>query len=203
MPETPRIEAAAERSPLLREALRTAHSAHAGQIRNGSGGMAYVEHPRGVAEMLAEEGFEDEILAAALLHDVVEDSELGVEDLRGSFGDRIAGIVGALSDDESIEDYRVRKVEHRERVAAAGREALAIYAADKLSNVRTLRGALAAQGEESVAREFKVPLDVKLEVWEADLELLREKAPDLPFVGPLEEELRALQAERQAPAPRS
>lgn len=203
MPDAPRIEAAAERSQLVREALQTAHSAHAGQVRNGSRGMAYVDHPRGVAEMLAEEGFDEEVLAAALLHDVVEDSDTSVEDLREPFGERVSGIVGALTDDESIESYGERKVEHRERVAAAGPEALAIYAADKLSNVRTLREALAAQGEEAVASEFKVPLDVKVAVWEADLALLREKAPGLPFLGPLEGELRALRAERGAPAPRS
>ena len=202
MPDTPRIEAAAERSQLVREALQTAHSAHAGQVRNGSGGMAYVEHPRGVAEMLATEELDEQVLAAALLHDVVEDSELTIEDVREAFGDRVAGIVGALTDDESIESYRERKVEHRERVAAAGPEALAIYAADKLSNVRTLREALAAQGEKEVAREFKVPLELKLEVWEADLALLGEKAPELPFLGPLASELSSLRAELGAPAPR-
>ncbi|HEX2392975.1 MAG TPA: HD domain-containing protein [Solirubrobacterales bacterium] len=201
MPDTPRIEAAAQRSPMVRQALRTAHAAHAGQIRNGSGGMPYVEHPRGVAEMLCAEGFGEEVVAAGLLHDVVEDSELTVEDLRRDFGDRVSGLVGALSDDESIEPYRERKVEHRERVAAAGREALAIYAADKLFNVRSLRGALAGEDTEQVAGEFKVSLEVKLDVWEADLALLREKAADLPFVGPLREELSALRAELGAPAP--
>lgn len=202
MPATPRVEAAAARSTLVREALQTARSAHEGQVRNGSGGMPYIEHPRAVAEMLAEQGFDDEVLAAALLHDVVEDSEATVEDLRAGFGDRVAGIVGALSDDESIDSYRERKVEHRERVAAAGPEALAIYAADKLTNVRTLREALATQGEESVAREFRVSLDLKLEVWEADLALLRENAPELPFLDPLEGELTALRDERAAAAPR-
>lgn len=202
MPATPRIEAAARHSQLVREALQTAHSAHAGQIRTGSGGMAYVEHPRGVAEMLAAAGYEDEVLAAALLHDVVEGSGTTIEDLRGPFGGRVAGIVGALTDDESIESYRQRKAEHRERVGAAGPEALAIYAADKLSNARTLRGALASRAEDEVAREFTVPLELKLEVWEADLALLREKAPALPFLDPLADELTALRDERGAPTPR-
>ncbi len=200
MPVTPRIDAATERSPLLREAMRAARTAHAGQVRNGSGGMPYIEHPRAVAEMLATAGFGEEVLAAALLHDVVEDSELSVEDVREGFGDRIAGLVGALSDDESIESYRQRKAEHRERVAAAGTDGLAIYAADKLTNVRTLRRTLATQGEDEVAGELKVPLDLKVEIWEADLRLLREKAPDLPFLDPLAEEIAALRDERAASA---
>jgi (p)ppGpp synthase/HD superfamily hydrolase len=201
MPPTPRIEAAAKRSPLVREALAVATAAHAGQIRNGSGGMPYIEHPVAVADLLDAHGFGDEVLAAALLHDVVEDSETTVEELRERFGDPVAGWVGALSDDESIADYRERKREHRTRVAAADGDALAIYGADKLTNVRTLRGAYARQGEE-VADEFKVTLDLKLEVWEADHDLLREQAPELPFLDELEAELSRLAADRAAAGPR-
>jgi (p)ppGpp synthase/HD superfamily hydrolase len=198
---SPRIDAAAARSPLVRAALERARADHAGQTRNGSGGMPYVEHPISVAAMLDEQGHRDEVLAAALLHDVVEDSETSVEELRELFGGEVAGMVGALTDDESIDSYRQRKAEHRERVAAAGPEALAIYAADKLTNVRALRRAYAAEGE-AVQDEFKVPIDLKAEVWEADLELLREKAPELPFLDPLEEELRGFRSQREAAAPR-
>lgn len=200
MPATPRIEAAAQRSPLVRDALETAHRAHAGQVRNGSGGMAYVEHPRSVAELLAEQDLSDEALAAALLHDVVEDSELTVEELRGPFGATVAGLVDVLSDDESIEPYRERKREHRERVRAAGGDALTIYGADKLNNLTSLRRAHAAQGRE-VEREFNVPLDLKLDVWAEDLEMLREEAADLPFLDRLEAELSGLRDERAALSP--
>jgi (p)ppGpp synthase/HD superfamily hydrolase len=200
MPATPRIEAAAQRSPQVREALETAHRAHAGQIRNGSGGMAYVDHPRAVAELLAEQGFGDETLAAALLHDVVEDSEMTVDDLQSRFGPPIAEIVAALSDDESIEPYRDRKAEHRDRVRAAGGDALAIYGADKLNNLTNLHRAHAAEGS-AVEREFSVPLDLKLDVWAEDLEMLRREAPQLPFLDELELELNGLRDERPAPAP--
>ena len=65
-------------------------------------------------------------------------------------------------------------------MAAADGEALAIYGADKLTNVdhpaRRLREPKATRSRE----EFKVPLELKLEIWEADLALLREKAPELP-----------------------
>jgi (p)ppGpp synthase/HD superfamily hydrolase len=201
MPPTPRIEAAAGRSQLVRDALEKATRAHAGQIRNGSGGMPYIEHPIAVADLLDRHQYGDEVLAAALLHDVVEDSETTVEELRERFGDRVAGMVGVLSDDESIDDYRERKREHRGRVAAAEGEALAIYGADKLTNVRTLRRALAEQGG-SAAAEFKVPLALKTEVWEADFELLRREAPRLPFLDELEAELSLLAADPAAAAPR-
>jgi (p)ppGpp synthase/HD superfamily hydrolase len=195
-----RIEAAAERSPLVRAALERERADHAGQVRNGSGGMPYAEHPIAVAAMLDEQGHRDEVLAAALLHDVVEDSGTTLDDLRELFGEEVAGIVGALTDDESIESYRERKAEHRERVGVAGAEALAIYAADKLTNTRTLRGTYEAEGD-AVRDEFKAPLELKTEIWEADLELLREKAPELPFLDDLEAELSRLRACLEAPAP--
>ncbi|MGN6815833.1 MAG: HD domain-containing protein [Solirubrobacterales bacterium] len=196
-----RIEAAAGRSPLVRAALERARSDHEGQVRNGSGGMPYVEHPVRVAALLDEHGYGEEALAAALLHDVVEDSETTLGDLRELFGDPVAGMVGALTDDESIDSYQARKAEHRERLAAAGEEAMAIYAADKLTNTTTLRAAYEREND-SVRDEFKVPLEEKAEIWEADLELLREKAPELPFLDELARELSAFRACLEAPARR-
>lgn len=196
-----RIEAIAERSPLVRSALEQARADHAGQVRNGSGGMPYVEHPMSVAALLDEHGYGDgKVLAAALLHDVVEDSETTLDELREKFGGEVAGLVGAMTDEESFDDYRERKAEHRERLAAAPGEALAIYGADKLTNSTTLRAAYASEGD-AVREEFKVPLELKLEIWELDLALLREKAPELPFLDELEEELSRLRACLEAPAP--
>jgi (p)ppGpp synthase/HD superfamily hydrolase len=196
---TERIEAAAERSPLVRSALEEARSDHAGQVRNGSGGMPYVEHPMTVAARLEEQGYRDEVLAAALLHDVIEDSDATLDGLREKFGEEVAGLVGALTDDESIDSYRERKAEHRERVAAAAGEALAIYGADKLTNVVTLRAAYEDEGD-AIRDEFRVPVELKTEIWEADLALLREKAPELPFLDDLEVELSRLRARLEAPA---
>jgi (p)ppGpp synthase/HD superfamily hydrolase len=198
---TTRIEAAAERSPLVGDALEVARTAHAGQVRNGSGGRPYIEHPLTVGEQLAAEGCSDVVLAAALLHDVVEESEIGVEQIRERFGDRVADLVAALTDAEEIESYARRKDLHRADVEAAGREALVIYAADKLANIRALRRVYAEQGE-AVGDELKAPLDVKMDVWEADVRMLRSAYPDLPFLGELEEELSRLRADRAAAAPR-
>ncbi len=196
-----RIEAVAERSPLVHAALEQARSDHEGQIRNGSGGMPYVEHPIRVTALLDEHGYGEEVLAAALLHDVVEDSETTLDELREKFGGTVAGLVGAMTDDESIDDYRERKAEHRERLAAAPTEAMAIYGADKLTNVSTLAAAYAEEGE-AVRDEFRVPIELKLQIWEEDLRLLREKAPEVPFLDRLEEELSSFRASLGAPAPR-
>ncbi|MFN8216380.1 MAG: HD domain-containing protein [Solirubrobacterales bacterium] len=201
-PDSPALKAALDRSALVTDALACAREAHAGQVRNGSGGMPYVEHPMMVAALLAEHGYGEEVVAAALLHDVVEDSETTVGELRERFGEPVAGLVAALSDDESIEDYRERKEEHRARVRRADGDALAIYGADKLTNVETLRAAFARESA-AVAEEFKVPLELKLEVWRGDLEMLRRESPELPWLPRLAEAVSLLSADLAAAGPRA
>jgi (p)ppGpp synthase/HD superfamily hydrolase len=199
--DTAAIDAAAARSELIARALAKATAAHAGQIRNGSGGLPYIEHPRMVAATLAANGYDDTTLAAALLHDTVEDSAITVEELRAEFGDAVAELVAALSDDESIESYRERKDEHRRRVAAVDGDALAIYAADKLTNITTLHRAIDAEGMR-VADEYDMPLTLKLEVWEADAAMLRHEAPELPLLDPLGAAINRLGADLRAADPR-
>ncbi len=192
------IEAAAAESELIGKALEMAAAAHAGQTRRGSGGMAYIHHPVAVAELLAANGFDEQAVAAALLHDVVEDSEASVEDVEAGFGPPVARLVAALTEDESIEPFERRKDAHRSHVEEVGGDALAIYAADKLSNIRVLRRSLASEGE-AAGEEFEVPLDVKEETWTADLEMLRRAAPGLPFVEDLATELAKLREARSQP----
>jgi (p)ppGpp synthase/HD superfamily hydrolase len=201
MSTAPGIDAAVTRSDLLGNALDMARRAHRGQIRNASGGRPYIDHPIAVAERLSERGYSDEVLAAALLHDVVEDSELEVEDVRQAAGDRVAEIVEAMTDDDGVEPYVQRKREHREEVETAGPEALAVYAADKLTNLSMLRDAYAADGEE-IAGELKVPLDEKVTVWNEDLEMLGRKSEGDPALADLADEfagqLRSLARDRSA-----
>ena len=199
--DTAPIDAAAARSELITRALAKATEAHAGQTRNGSGGLPYIEHPRMVAATLAARDYDDATLAAALLHDVVEDTDTTVEELRAEFGDEVADLVAALSDDESIESYRDRKDEHRRRVAEVDGDALAIYAADKLTNMTTLHAAIEGEGMR-VADEYKVPLTLKLEVWEADAEMLAATEPGLPLLDPLGEAITRLAADLKAATPR-
>ena len=199
--DTAPIDAAAANSEVISQALAKATEAHAGQIRNGSGGLPYIEHPRMVAATLAVRDYDEETLAAALLHDVVEDSDTTVEDLRGEFGDTIADLVAALSDDESIESYRERKDEHRGRVAHFDGDALAVYAADKLANMTTLHATIQAEGMR-VADEYDVPIELKLEVWEADAAMLRHEAPELPLLDPLDAVINRLGADLRAAASR-
>jgi (p)ppGpp synthase/HD superfamily hydrolase len=194
------IEAAAAESELIGKALELAEEAHAGQTRNGSGGMAYIHHPVAVAELLATSGFDEQTVAAALLHDVVEDSEASVEEIEARFGKPVARLVAALTEDGSIDPFERRKDAHRRHVEEIGGDAAAIYAADKLSNIRVLRRALAKEGE-AAGEEFEAPLEVKERVWADDLEMLRRAAPALPFVDDLAAELAKLRETRATSSP--
>jgi (p)ppGpp synthase/HD superfamily hydrolase len=180
MSSTSGLDAAIERSTLVKDALETARRAHAGQLRRGSDGLPFIEHPIAVAGHLVENRYPDEVLAAALLHDVVEKSETEADEIRQRFGDVVANLVEAMTEDETISSYEDRKEEHRRRVARSDPAALAIFAADKLTNVTMLREAYALIGE-GVSDELAVSLDLKIYVWEADLEMLFEEAPNMPL----------------------
>jgi (p)ppGpp synthase/HD superfamily hydrolase len=181
-------------SSALREAFELAAQAHRGQTRK-DGSSPYIGHPLAVARMLHEAGFDDQTLAAALLHDVVEDSELTVEEVVERFGPSVGDLVGALTDDRTIADYAERKREHRGRVERAGEPAAAIYAADKLVNVHDMRLLYEDLGE-AVAGRFKAPIDVRVELWRGDLEMLERVVPELDIVYRLRAELDAFVAER-------
>lgn len=195
MTSTPGIDAAVERSGLVKDAMQTARLAHTGQIRHGSDGHPYIDHPVAVAELLATCKYDDEVLAAALLHDVVEKSELAMAQLRERFGDKVADMVEVLTEDETIEDYTERKREQRQRVARSGTDAMAIFAADKLTNVAMLREAYALIGE-NVSDELAVNLDLKIFVWEEDLEMLFDELPSKVLANQLADEMVSLWADR-------
>ncbi len=195
MSSTPGIDAATERSELVRDALDMARRAHAGQLRRGSDGHPFIDHPMAVAEKLNQHRFGDEVLAAALLHDVVEKSEIEMPEIRDKFGDAVADLVEAMTEDAGIPSYEERKNEHRRRVSEADPAALAIFAADKLTNVAMLREAYALI-EESVSGELAVPLDHKIYIWEEDLEMLFERAPEMALTDEFADEMVALWADR-------
>ncbi len=181
-------------SELVRDAYELLASKHDGQQQKVNG-HPYVEHPIAVATDVSEAGFEPEMVAAALLHDIVEDSDVTVEDVRERLGDRVATLVDVMTDTSEVKPYERRKALHRERVVAAGPDAAAIFAADKLHNIRALRSAYAEDGE-AVASRFVQPLDTKLLVWVADVEMVSRYAAAVPYAEVLEDEVAGLEADR-------
>jgi (p)ppGpp synthase/HD superfamily hydrolase len=170
-----------ERSPLTRDALAFAAERHAGQSRDIEG-VPFVTHPVEVACLLHEAGYSDEVVAAGVLHEVLEDTDVEREELASRFGEPVAGLVAAVSDDPSIEDSAERKAALRRQVASSGEEARAIFAADKVSKTRELR--------ERISRGDADESDsLKLDHYRASLEMLDGLMPDRDLLDRLRAEL--------------
>lgn len=170
--------------PLTQAAVVWAVQQHAGQRRE-TDGAEFVMHPIEVASLVDGGHYPDHVVAAAVLHDVLENTDETVEGLEERFGPEVAGLVAAVSDDPSMADEGERKDELRERVRGAGGYAAVVYAADKVSKVRELRTALSA----GAPRE---EVESKLRRHRESLQMLEEEALGGGMVELLRAELEAL-----------
>jgi guanosine-3',5'-bis(diphosphate) 3'-pyrophosphohydrolase len=181
-------------SDLLGDALAIAADAHAGQQRGN--GSPYLGHPLRVCDLLAEAGAGERMLAAALLHDAVEDSELTVGSVVERFGVEVGELVAALTEDPGIDDWVARKDALRAQVAHAGARAAAIFAADKLANLREMRDLYAEHGEAAIDLHKAPTLDLRIDAWEKDIEMVARIAPRLALLPVLRAELSTFEAQR-------
>ncbi len=129
-------------STLLDKAIVFAVKAHANTERRGKG-FPYIVHPMEAMEIVATMTTDQELLAAAALHDVVEDTDVTVDEIRKEFGDRIAQLVDAESDkfeagQTEEESWHARKQAAIDRLAAASHDAKIVALGDKLSNMRAI-----------------------------------------------------------------
>ena len=168
-------------------ALEFAAQRHEGQRRE-SDLAPFILHPLEVAVLLRNRGYPDEVVAAGLLHDAIEDTDATAEDLHEHFGDRVADLVSALSDDETIDDYGERKARLRAQVEDAGAEAAAIFAADKVAKARELRATLTRNPHAGQDPQIQR----RLEHYEAGLAMLDRALPEHPLPRQLRFELWAL-----------
>lgn len=130
--------------PLLFSALRFAADHHRFGRRKDEEASPYINHPIAVAAELADVGVMDiEILAAALLHDTLEDTDATPDDLEQEFGPRVRRLVEALTDDGSLPS-RERKQEQLDNAFHMETDAKWIRIADKICNARDVGFAPAA-----------------------------------------------------------
>jgi guanosine-3',5'-bis(diphosphate) 3'-pyrophosphohydrolase len=169
-------------SALLEGVFRYAREAYREAGRRGE---AKLRHSVEVARLLHEAGFEEEVVAAGLLHDVVEATASELSQVAERFGSHAAALVEAMTEDEGIDSFEARKAEHRARVTAHGSRAAAISAADKLAKMPDLRADPGSASERQLAH------------YRQTLETLSAGHPELPFLGDLEQELAALAAQRR------
>jgi (p)ppGpp synthase/HD superfamily hydrolase len=170
--------------PQIEAAVACAEQAHAGQYRTD--GTPFVLHPLEVGALLDGAGAPDRLIAAGVLHDVIEKTDVSAAELGGRFDPSVTCLVRALTDDPELGGYAARKAAMRRQVANAGPDALTIFAADKVSKLRELRRAVSAGGG---WRELRAR---RLRHYQRSLALLEERLPGLPLVAKFRYELTAL-----------
>ena len=138
-------------SSLLDRAIMFAVRAHANTERKGKG-YPYIVHPLEAVAIVATMSNDQELLAAAALHDTLEDTDTTVEQLRQEFGQRVAQLVEAETDGhlsgDKTQTWHQRKQESIDRLAAASKDELMVALGDKLSNMRGIANDYAALGDE-------------------------------------------------------
>ncbi len=140
---------------LVRKAYTVASAAHDGQARKS--GEAYISHPLAVARIVADLGLDDVTIAAALLHDAVEDTGVTLVEVEGDFGGEVAAIVDGVTKLDRI-NFDSREAQQaatmRKMLVAMAKDVrvLIIKLADRLHNMRTI-GALPDGKQERIAKE--------------------------------------------------
>jgi len=124
---------------LVADAADFAARRHCGQKRKGASGAPYINHLIEVADLVAKTpaGRDPELVAAALLHDVVEDGHAAAAEIQARFGGNVAGLVEELTDDISLPD-EVRKRRQVDEISGKSPAARLIKLADKVSNIREM-----------------------------------------------------------------
>ena len=166
---------------LVTRAYGLAASKHAGQVRRS--GEAYLSHPLAVARIVAEQTQDPVAIAAALLHDVVEDTDIGLDDLRRQFPPAVAEIVDGVTKVERTlfatkEAQQAATMRKLVIAMADDLRVLIIKLADRLHNMRTL-AAMPIEKQQAIAREtFDVyaPLALRL-----GMDDVRTQLEDLAF----------------------
>jgi GTP pyrophosphokinase len=160
----------------VQRAFDFAEESHRGQVRKS--GEPFIRHPLGVAHILADMGMDTTTLVSALLHDVVEDTDLSLEKIESEFGDEVGAIVDGLTKLDRIE-YRTREQEQAENVrkmiVAMARDirVLIIKLADRLHNMRTLGSLTRTRQEEKATETLEIyaPLAHRLGIFQIKWEL--------------------------------
>ncbi|MFV0309452.1 MAG: RelA/SpoT family protein [Desertimonas sp.] len=165
----------------INRAYQAAAEAHRNQLR--SSGESYINHPLAVARIVADIGLDETSIAAALLHDAVEDTEITLDDVHRDFGDEVTVIVDGVTKLERIR-FDSREAQQaatmRKMLVAMARDlrVLVIKLADRLHNMRTI-AAMPAEKQRRIAQEtldIYAPLAHRLGMQE-----LKQHLEDLAF----------------------
>lgn len=130
---------------MINEAIMFATKAHEGQVRKVSE-SAFIIHPLAVGCLLADAGESEAVVAAGMLHDTVEDTDVTLDDIRTKFGDEVAEIVAGCSEDKSL-SWKERKQNTIDLLETTSEEVCIVTCADKIHNLQVSVEGIKEQGE--------------------------------------------------------
>jgi (p)ppGpp synthase/HD superfamily hydrolase len=132
---------------VVEKALQLAGQAHDGQYRKGTK-IPYITHPVAVGIILMKAGYHEDLIAAGILHDTVEDTIITLGDIEKEFGSKIASIVDGCSEPDKSLTWEERKEHTIEYLKTAPSDIRVVACADKLHNVRSILSDYKQHGDE-------------------------------------------------------
>jgi (p)ppGpp synthase/HD superfamily hydrolase len=136
---------------IVEKALQIASKNHEGQYRKNTD-VPYITHPVAVGMMLLKSGYSEEIVAAGILHDTVEDTPLTLDEIKWEFGPKMAELVEGSSEPDKSLPWKVRKEHTIEFLQTAPEDIRAVVCADKLHNIRSIMRDYEKVGDEVWSR---------------------------------------------------
>ncbi len=177
---------------LVFEALEFAVQAHGSVDHRRKGTrFPYLIHPIRVGWILERHGYDDELVAAGLLHDTLEDTDATAEEIAERFGERVAGYVEAATADKTL-GWRPTREATVAKIATLDAEVLPLLAADKVDNVRSIRDTLVERGEEKTWELFNSDRSDNEWYYRSLADAFLARDPELPLFQTLAREVDAV-----------
>ncbi len=168
----------------IEEAIYFATAAHEGQKRKVKG-EPYIVHPLSVALILARLGSDEDVIIAGLLHDLVEDTKVTLEEIRKRFGNNVAELVDHLTEQEKP-TWEERKNLAKEHIKEMPQGALLVKSAEVLYNMRNILIHRKEMGDK-VYSFFGAPKEKNLAHFDSRIKELSKAWPENPLLPELQE----------------
>jgi (p)ppGpp synthase/HD superfamily hydrolase len=136
---------------IIEQAIEFATTAHDGQYRKATK-IPYITHPMTVGMILLKNGYSEQIIAAGILHDTVEDTDITLDQIRENFGEHIADIVRGATEENKQLSWEERKEATLRHIAKESKDVCLVVCADKLHNLRSIRKSIEVIGEKAWQR---------------------------------------------------
>ncbi|MBM7609694.1 (p)ppGpp synthase/HD superfamily hydrolase [Lysinibacillus composti] len=175
---------------IVQKAINLAAVAHAGQMRKGTN-IPYITHPFAVGMMLQQTRCSEEVIAAGILHDTLEDTDVTKEQLLEMFGEQVTRLVEAASEPDKTLPWKERKRHTIHSLQHASIDEIHVITADKVHNLQSIREDLKQSGE-SVWDRFKRGREEQHWYYSSIVQELSPRKKECQLIETLEKEVKAV-----------